>query len=635
MAKEKFYLATAIAYTSGKPHIGNVYETILSDAIVRYKRMRGFDVLFQTGTDEHGQKIEENAKEQNIAPQEFVDIHANQIKDIYKLFNISYDQFVRTSNVDHKRIVQDIFTKLYEQGDIYKDKYEGWYCVSDESFYTDSQLEDGKCPDCGATVEKTKEETYFFKLSNYQERLEKYYEEFPHFIIPESRKNEMLNNFIKPGLLDLSVSRSTFDWGIDVPFDKDHVIYVWIDALSNYITNLGYSVNGESSEQFKKYWPADLIVIGKDIVRFHTIYWPILLMALGVEQTKQIYGHPWLLMDGEKMSKSKGNSIYPDELAQHFGVDQVRFFVLKEMPFAHDGIITYDLLIEHTNTNLANIYGNLVNRTISMANQYLDGHITVAKEVLELDQELRDATNTTIDKYEAKFDAYHVSEAISVVIELLRKANKYIDDTTPWSLAKDEDQKDRLNDVLYNLLEVIKKATILLLPIIPDSATKYLEAINACDLDYENIRKENSEEVYNVVSKPEIIFARIDAKKKMEELVAEEEEVVITEKELIEFEDFTNIDMVVGTVLESKVHPDADRLLISQIDVGTGVIQVVSGIATWCKPEDLVNKNVIVVRNLKPIKLRGELSEGMVLVSKNKKKMELLTSSLPAGSSIE
>lgn len=635
MAKEKFYLATAIAYTSGKPHIGNVYETILSDAIVRYKRMRGFDVLFQTGTDEHGQKIEENAKEQNIAPQEFVDIHANQIKDIYKLFNISYDQFVRTSNVDHKRIVQDIFTKLYEQGDIYKDKYEGWYCVSDESFYTDSQVEDGKCPDCGAIVEKTKEETYFFKLSNYQERLEKYYAENPHFIVPESRKNEMLNNFIKPGLLDLSVSRSTFDWGIDVPFDKEHVIYVWIDALSNYITNLGYSVNGESSEQFNKYWPADLIVIGKDIVRFHTIYWPILLMALDVEQTKQIYGHPWLLMDGEKMSKSKGNSIYPDELAKHFGVDQVRFFVLKEMPFAHDGIITYDLLIEHTNTNLANVYGNLVNRTISMANQYLDGNISETKEVLELDKELRDFTTMTIDKYEAKFDAYHVSEAISLVIELLRKANKYIDDTTPWVLAKDENQKDRLNDVLYNLLEVIKKATILLLPIIPDSAAKYLEAINATDLDYENIRKENSETLYNVVDKAEIIFARIDAKKKMEELVAEDEEVVITEKELIEFEDFTNIDMVVGTVLESRVHPDADRLLISQIDVGTGVIQVVSGIATWCKPEDLVNKNVIVVRNLKPIKLRGELSEGMVLVSKNKKKMELLTSSLPAGSSIE
>ncbi len=634
MSKEKFYLATAIAYTSGKPHIGNVYETILADAIVRYKRLRGFDVLFQTGTDEHGQKIEENAIAENISPKQFVDNHAAAIRKIYDDFNISYDKFVRTTDENHVKTVQDIFQKLLDQGDIYKGEYEGWYCVPDESFYTDAQLVDGKCPDCGRDVIKTKEETYFFKLSKYQADLEKYYADYPDFIVPASRKNEMLNNFIKPGLLDLSVSRSSFKWGIDVPFDKNHVIYVWIDALSNYITGLGYSADGNHSEEFKKYWPADLILIGKDIVRFHTIYWPILLMALDIPQTKQMFGHPWLLMGDGKMSKSRGNTVYPDQLAKYFGVDPVRFYVLKEIPFAHDGVLTYDLMIDQINTNLANVYGNLVNRTISMTNQYKAGKVTKPASMTDLDKELYAFADQVISKYEAKFDEYKVSEAISQVIELLRRANKYIDETTPWALAKDEEQSDRLNAVLYNLLDIISKATIMLLPIIPESAEYYLSALNITNVDYDQIKVVQMQAEYQVVDDVKIVFARLDHVKKMEEIEADTNPV-ITEKELIEFEDFTNVEMVVGTVLESKVHPDADRLLISQVDVGTGVVQIVSGIASWCKPEDLVSKNVIVVRNLKPIKLRGVISEGMILVSKNKKEIELLSSSLPAGSLIE
>ena len=634
MEKETFYLATAIAYTSGEPHIGNVYETILADAIVRYKRMKGFDVYFQTGTDEHGQKIEENALAKGMTPKALTDEISDHIKDIYKLFNISYDHFVRTTDESHEKIVKDIFQKLYDQGDIYKGKYEGWYCTPCESFFTDSQLEDGKCPDCGRDVEKTKEETYFFKLSKYQDRLEAYYNEFPEFLVPASRKNEMLNNFIKPGLLDLSVSRSSFDWGIDVPFDKEHVIYVWIDALSNYITPLGYSVDGNHGEMFNKYWPADLILIGKDIVRFHSIYWPILLMALEIPQTKQLFGHPWLLVGDGKMSKSRGNAIFPSDLVKYFGVDQVRFVTLKEIPYAHDGVVNYEVMIDQTNTNLANVYGNLVNRTISMTNQYLGGKVTAPTEVLDLDQDLRDLTVKTIEVYDQKFSEYKVSEAIQSVMELLRRANKYIDETTPWTLAKDENSKDRLNDVLYNLLEVIKKATVLLSPIMPESTQQYLDALNAENTDFESLRNENSQPVYEVIKETKIIFSRIDHDKKMLE-IEEDQNPIITEKELLDFEQFTALDMVVGEVLESKVHPDADRLLISQIDVGTGVIQIVSGIADWCKPEDLVSSHVVVVRNLKPIKLRGVESQGMILVSKNGKKMELLKSSLPAGSTIE
>lgn len=633
MKKEKFYLATAIAYTSGEPHIGNVYETILADAIVRYKRLKGFDVYFQTGTDEHGQKIEDNAKALNIEPKAFADKIADHIKEVYKAFNISYDHFGRTTDEHHVKVVQDIFQKLYDQGDIYKGEYEGWYCVPDEAFYTDSQVEDGKCPECGREVVKTKEETYFFKLTKYQDRLEKYFEEYPDFIVPASRKNEMMNNFIKPGLVDLSVSRSSFDWGIDVPIDKNHVIYVWIDALSNYITQLGYDVNGNHGELFKKYWPADLILIGKDIVRFHTIYWPILLMALDIPLTKQMYGHPWLLSGDDKMSKSLGNLIYPKDVIKYFGADPVRFVVLKEIPYAHDGSVNYDILIDQINTNLANVYGNLVNRTISMTNQYFGGEVSESLEFEDIDNELREFTTEIINKYESKFDEYHVSEAINQVIELLRRANKYIDETTPWVLAKDEATKPRLNNVLYNLLEVIKKATILLSPIMPDSTNTYLQSIGAEELDFNELKDYNSQKSYKVMEKPEIVFARMDHDKKILEIEADKNPI-ITEKELIDFEQFTDLDMVVGTVLESRNHPDADRLLISQVDVKTGVIQIVSGIADWMKPEDLVGQNVIVVRNLKPIKLRGENSEGMILVSKNKKKMELLTSSLPAGSEV-
>lgn len=633
MSKEKFYLATAIAYTSGKPHIGNVYETILADAIARYKRNRGFDVLFQTGTDEHGQKIEEKAMEQGISPKAFTDIQAGVIRDIYDQFNISYDQFVRTTDEQHVLSVQKIFQKLYDQEDIYKGVYEGWYCVPDESFFTDAQLVDGKCPDCGRDVEKTKEETYFFNLAKYQDRLEQYYADYPDFIVPTSRKNEMLNNFIKPGLLDLSVSRSSFKWGIDVPFDKDHVIYVWIDALSNYITGLGYDADGNHSEQFKKYWPADLILIGKDIVRFHTIYWPILLMALGLEQTKQMFGHPWLLIGDGKMSKSKGNTIYPDQLASYFGVDAVRFYVLKEIPYAHDGTLTYDLMIDQINTNLANVYGNLVNRTISMTNQYKGGHVTRPTNTNDLDSALKQDTLDAISKYEAKFDEYKVADAISVVIELLRKANKYIDETTPWILAKDEAQSDRLNDVLYNLLEVINKATIMLEPIIPSSAQKYLDMLKST-MVYEELNIENVNTEYNVVEETEIIFSRIDHAKKIEEIEADTNPQINT-LPLIDFDHFKQVEMVVGQVVSSRKHPDAKKLLISEVDVKTGIVQVVSGIADWQDPSELVGKKVIVVTNLQPVKLRGVESAGMLLVAKNGKVMELLSSDLPVGSSIE
>ena len=634
MDNNKFYLATAIAYTSGKPHIGNMYETILADAITRYKRLQGFEVYFQTGTDEHGQKIEENAKSMNIEPKAFVDKHANEIKDLYKMFNISYDKFVRTTDEEHVEQVQKIFQKLYDQGDIYKGQYEGWYCVPDESFWTESQLVDGNCPDCGRPVEKTKEETYFFKLTKYQKQLEDLIENNPDLIVPVSRKNEMMNNFIKPGLQDLSVTRSSFDWGIPVPFDKDHVVYVWIDALSNYITGIGYDVDGNHKPEFEKWWPADLILIGKDIVRFHTIYWPILLMALGLDQMKQVFGHPWLLVGEGKMSKSKGNAIYPDALVDYFGVDAVRYSVLKEMPYANDGVITYELLIEQINNNLANVYGNLVNRTISMVNKYFEGSVTKPSEYTELDNDLINTYKHSLKTYTDKFDEYKVSDAISAVSELLRRANKYIDETEPWILAKEETDKPRLNDVLYNLLESVRIASVMLLPIIPDSAKAYLESIGANSQDFDNINEFGNQTDYKVVKETEILFARIDKDKKMEEIEADQNPI-ISDKETIKFEDFTKLDMTVGKVLESKVHPDADRLLISQVDVGTGVIQIVSGISDIVKPEDLVGQHVITVINLEPIKLRGVLSEGMLLVAKDKKEMQLLNTEMAVGSKVE
>ena len=636
MDNKKFYLATAIAYTSGKPHIGNMYETILADAIVRYKRLVGFDVYFQTGTDEHGQKIEEKAQELNMEPKAFVDIHAKGIEDLYKMFNISYDNFVRTTDEYHVEQVQKIFQKLYDQGDIYKGKYEGWYCVPDESFWTESQLVDGNCPDCGRPVEKTKEESYFFKLSNYQKQLEQLLEDNPNLIVPQSRKNEMMNNFIKPGVLDLSVTRSSFDWGVQVPFDPDHVVYVWIDALSNYITGIGYDVDGNHKPEFKKWWPADLILIGKDIVRFHTIYWPILLMALGLEQMHQVFGHPWLLVGEGKMSKSMGNAIYPDDLVKYFGVDAVRYGVLKEMPYANDGVITYELLIEQINNNLANVYGNLVNRTISMVNQYFNGSVKRPQTKTDLDNELIDQYELSLKTYVNKFDEYKVSDAIASIVDLLRRANKYIDESEPWVLAKDENAQDRLNDVLYNLLESVRIASVMLLPIIPESATAYLDSIKADKKDYESILSFANQDVYTVVKETEILFARIDKDKKMAEIEADQNpNPIISEKALVKFEDFTKLDITVGKVLECKVHPDADRLLVSQVDVGSGVIQIVSGIADIVKPEDLVGQSVITVINLEPIKLRGVLSQGMLLVAKDKKTMQILNSNMAAGSKVE
>lgn len=634
MDNNKFYLATAIAYTSGKPHIGNMYETILADAIVRYKRLAGFEVYFQTGTDEHGQKIEENAQALNMDPKAFVDKHAEGIKDLYKLFNISYDKFVRTTDADHVESVSKIFQKLYDQGDIYKGKYEGWYCVPDESFWTESQLVDGNCPDCGRPVEKTKEETYFFKLSKYQKKLEELFESQPDLVVPASRKNEMMNNFIKPGLTDLSVTRSSFNWGVPVPFDPDHVVYVWIDALSNYITGIGYDVDGNHKPEFEKWWPADLILIGKDIVRFHTIYWPILLMALGLDQMHQVFGHPWLLVGEGKMSKSKGNAIYPDDLVKYFGVDAVRYSVLKEMPYANDGVITYELLIEQINNNLANTYGNLVNRTISMVNKYFDGSVSMPETYNNLDLDLISTYKTSLQKYTTKFDQYKVSEAMWAVTDLLRRANKYIDECEPWVLAKEESDKPRLNDVLYNLLEMVRIGSIMLLPIMPDSAKAYLESIGAINFDFESIQEFGNQKSYKVVKETEILFARIDKDKKMEE-IEEDQNPIISEKDTIKFEDFTKLDITVGKVIESKVHPDADRLLVSQVDVGSGVIQIVSGIADIIKPEDLVGQNVITVINLEPIKLRGVLSEGMLLVAKDKDSMQLLSAEMAVGSKVE
>lgn len=631
---KKFYLATAIAYTSGKPHIGNMYETILADAITRYKRLQGFDVYFQTGTDEHGQKIEENALSNNMTPQNFADKIANEIKDLYHLFNIKFDNFVRTTDEDHVEQVQKIFQKLYDQGDIYKGQYEGWYCVPDESFWTESQLVEGNCPDCGRPVEKTKEETYFFKLSKYQKQLEDLFENNPDMIVPASRKNEMINNFIKPGLRDLSVTRSSFDWGVPVPFDKEHVVYVWIDALSNYITGLGFDVDGNHKPEFEKWWPADLILIGKDIVRFHTIYWPILLMALGLEPMHQVFGHPWLLVGEGKMSKSMGNAIYPDDLVRYFGVDAVRYGVLKEMPYGNDGVITYELLIELINNNLANVYGNLVNRTISMVNKYFDGSVIKPSVYKDIDKDLIHTYEEALIGYTNKFDEYKVSEAINYVVELLRRSNKYIDETQPWILAKNEADKNRLNDVLYNLLEMVRIASVMLLPIIPDSADKYLDFVGANNKDFKSIQSFANQDQYNVVEEAEILFARIDMDEKLAEIEADVNPI-ISKKETIKFEDFTKLDITVGRVLECKLHPDADRLLVSQVDVGSGVIQIVSGIAHIIKPEDLVGQNVITVINLEPIKLRGILSEGMLLVAKDGKSMTLLSSDTKIGSKVE
>lgn len=633
-----YYLTTAITYTSGKPHIGNTYEIILADAIVRSKRQEGYNVYFQTGTDEHGQKIELKAKEAGIPPKQFVDEKAAIVKNIWDMMDTTYDRFMRTTDEYHVKQVQKIFKKLYDQGDIYLGHYEGKYCTACESFFTESQLVDGKCPDCGGPVHDAKEEAYFFRLSKYQDRLMKHIEEHPEFIQPVSRKNEMINNFLKPGLQDLCVSRTSFKWSIPVDFDPKHVVYVWIDALTNYITGLGYDVDGNHGELYKKYWPADVHLIGKDIVRFHTIYWPIMLMALDIPLPKQVFGHPWLLQGESKMSKSKGNVIYADDLVNIFGVDAVRYYVLHEIPYDNDGSITWDLLVERINSDLANILGNLVNRTIAMTNKYFDGIVTNPHVDEPIDQELKNIALAMPHKVQSLMDEFKASKALDEIFVLLRRTNKYIDDTMPWALAKDETKKDRLATVLYNLIEAIRFAAIALEPYMPSTSSKILDQINTDqremkDLTVFGLYKEGTK----VTDKPQQLFARLDPKeveKKVEALQPKKEEPKV-EENLITIEDFAKIELVVGTVEKCEKHPSADRLLVSQINIGKETRQIVSGIADHFTPEEMIGKKVIVVSNLKPANLRGVESQGMILAGSKKKLLELVSvENLPNGTKI-
>lgn len=631
MSKGKYYITTAIVYTSGKPHIGNTYEIILADAIARFKRQQGYDVFFMTGTDEHGQKIEQKAKEAAKTPKEFVDGVAGEIKKIWDSMNTSYDKFMRTTDKDHEEQVQKIFKKLYDQGDIYKGEYEGLYCTPCESFWTESQLVDNNCPDCGRPVTTTKEEAYFLRLSKYQDRLVKYIEENPDFIQPESRKNEMINNFLKPGLQDLCVSRTSFKWGIPVSFDEKHVVYVWIDALSNYITGLGYDVDGNHGERYNRYWPADLHLIGKDILRFHTIYWPIMLMALGEPLPKQVFGHPWMITGEGKMSKSKGNLIYADDLARHFGVDGVRYYSLHEMPFAQDGTITWELVMERINSDLANVLGNLVNRTVTMVNKYFDGVIEGPKVKDSLDDELIRLALETPKKVEDKMSQLRVSDAIGEVFTLLRRSNKYIDETTPWILGKDPNQRDRLATVLYNLLESIRFSAVMLHSFLPDTAEAIFKQLNTTVTGWDSLSEFNGIKVNDKVGNPEILFGRIDIDKKLQEIKDEmegeeqrvEEEVKVEPKEMITIEDFDKVELRVAKVLEAEKHPKADKLLVLKLQVGNETRQVVSGIAKDYQPADLVGKSVILVANLKPVKLRGIESQGMILAASDNKKLVL------------
>ena len=628
--REKYYLTTAIAYASGKPHIGNTYEIIMADAIARYKRMKGFDVFFQTGTDEHGQKIEEKAKKANMEPQQYVDKIAQEIRNVFDLMNVSYDKFIRTTDKDHELQVQKIFEKLYKQGDIYKSEYEGWYCTECEAFFTDNQLVDGKCPDCGREVHREKEESYFFRMSKYANQLMEYIESHPQFIQPESRKNEMINNFLKPGLQDLCVSRTSFKWGIPVTFDPKHVVYVWIDALSNYITGIGYDCDGNSSEQFNKYWPADLHLIGKDIIRFHTIYWPIMLLALGLPLPKQVFGHPWMLFGEDKMSKSRGNVIYADDLVHFFGVDAVRYFVLSEMPFAQDGSITWQLVMERINSELANVYGNLVNRTIAMTNKYFNGQLTDPDCFEELDQQLIDTCKQTVTKYYEKMDQLRVADAIDTVFDLLRRSNKYIDETSPWTLAKQPENKARLNTVLYNLLESIRVASVLLTPFMPETSKEVFRQINTEKTDFASIETWGNYEKNNkVVENTNVLFARIDEKKTMDEIMQYMEskaEVKTTFKEEVSIEDFDKLDIRIGTVMDCQKHPKADKLLVFDIKCGSDRRTIVSGIAQYYQPEDLIGKKVAFIANLAPRKLRGIESKGMILSAEDAKgNLEVVT----------
>ena len=625
MNKGKYYITTAIAYTSRKPHIGNSYEIVMTDALARYKRMQGYDVFFQTGTDEHGQKIEEIAKDAGITPKEHVDKVAGEIKDICDLLNTTYDKFIRTTDDYHEKVVQKIFKKLYEQGDIYKSEYEGMYCTPCESFWTESQLVDGKCPDCGRDVKPAREEAYFLKLSKYQKQLEDYIESNENFIYPESRKKEMLNNFIKPGLQDLCVSRTSFKWGIPVDFDPNHVVYVWIDALTNYITGIGYDPDG-SSDMYKKYWPADVHIIGKDIVRFHTIYWPIMLMALGEPLPKQVFGHPWLLFGADKMSKSRGNVIYADDLVELFGVDAVRYYLLSEMPYTSDGSITYETIIERYNSDLANTLGNLVNRTVAMTNKYFGGEVMSADVTEEIDNELKTLAVDTVAKVDKLFSEYRVSDTLEAIFALAKRCNKYIDETMPWALAKDEEKKARLGTVLYNLLEGIRFTAVLLSPFMPETAQKIFEQINTDVTSYESLESFGGLKVGTKVGTATPLFGRIDAnemfekieakRKAQEEAEKKEERPEIVGLAQIGIEDFAKVELRVAEIKDCEPVKKAKKLLKLTLDDGTDTPRTVaSGIAKWYKPEDLIGKKVILVANLKPAVLCGVESCGMILAA--------------------
>jgi len=644
--KEKFYITTAIAYTSRKPHIGNSYEIVLTDAIARFKRLQGYDVFMLTGTDEHGQKIEEYAKSAGVTPKEYVDKVSGEIRSICDLLNTSYDKFIRTTDEYHEKTVQKIFKKLYDQGDIYKGHYEGMYCTPCESFWTESQLVDGKCPDCGREVKPAKEEAYFLRLSKYQKQLEDFIESNENFIYPEARKKEMLNNFIKPGLQDLCVSRTSFKWGIPVTFDDKHVIYVWIDALSNYITALGYDPDG-SSDLYKKYWPADVHIIGKDIVRFHTIYWPIMLMALGEPLPKQVFGHPWLLFGEDKMSKSRGNVIYADDLVDLLGVDAVRYYLVSEMPYANDGSITYETIIERYNSDLANTFGNLVNRTIAMQNKYFDGIIQEPTDSESVDDELKAFALETVKKIEKCFETYRVADAVEAVLNLAKRSNKYIDETMPWALAKDENKKARLGTVLYNLLEAIRCIAILLTPFMPQTAEKIFEQMN-CDIkDYDSMNTFGALKAGTKVNEAQALFARIDSEKMLAEIARKQEEAAKKEeaakpKEIeglaqIAIDDFAKVELRVAKITQCEPVKRAKKLLKLHVDDGTAEgRQIVSGIAPWYTPDDLIGKSVIIVANLKPAKLCGEVSNGMLLagdVDENDVKV-VFVDSIPAGTKL-
>ena len=651
MSKPKYYITTAIAYTSGKPHIGNTYEAVLADAIARYKRQQGYDVFFQTGTDEHGQKIELKAEEAGVTPKEFVDNVSGQIKSIWDLMNTSYDKFIRTTDEDHEKQVQKIFKKMYAKGDIYKGEYEGMYCTPCESFFTESQLVDGKCPDCGRPCVPAKEEAYFFKMSKYADRLIEHIKTHPEFIQPESRKNEMMNNFLLPGLQDLCVSRTSFKWGIPVDFDPKHVVYVWLDALTNYITGIGYDCDGDNSELFNKMWPADLHLIGKDIIRFHTIYWPIFLMSLDLPLPKQVFGHPWLLQGDGKMSKSKGNVIYADELVDFFGVDAVRYFVLHEMPFDNDGVITWELMVERMNSELANTLGNLVNRTISMSNKYFGGVVENKGVTEPVDDDLKSFILSVPAKVDAKMEKLRVADAITEVFTIFKRCNKYIDETMPWALAKDESKQDRLATVLYNLVEGICIGTTLLESFMPDTTKRILGQLNASERTLEDLKTFGLYPSGNkVTDKPEILFARMDIKEVMEKVnelhppkeepkeeKPEEKVVDIEAKTEITFDDFAKLQFQVGEVIACEAVKKSKKLLCSQVKIGSQVRQIVSGIKAYYTPEEMVGKKVMVVTNLKPAKLAGILSEGMILCAEDAEGNVCVVSpekNMPTGSEI-